>query len=145
MYTIQANPSGTRSLEVSEENLATIEKYGLFRHLIDSNGIVDRARQVETEHPLPHRRARGRQQRPARPLYRRYLSQQHEGLRTTTAHQALSAMAFPTRHHRRRINENHRHLRTTALQPFNPCHQSHVRGRKRREAGNHHGRRCCLQ
>ena len=45
---------------------------------------------LETEHPLPHRRARGRQQRPARPLYRRYLSQQHEGLRTTTAHQALS-------------------------------------------------------
>ena len=41
MYTIQANPSGTRSLEISEENLATIEKYGLFRHLIDSNGIVD--------------------------------------------------------------------------------------------------------
>lgn len=41
MYTIQANPSGTRTLEVSEENLATIEKYGLFRHLIDSNGIVD--------------------------------------------------------------------------------------------------------
>ena len=38
MYTIQANPSGTRSLEISEENLATIEKY---RHLIDSNGIVD--------------------------------------------------------------------------------------------------------
>ena len=41
LYTSQANPSGTRSLEVSEENLATIEKYGLFRHLIDSNGIVD--------------------------------------------------------------------------------------------------------
>lgn len=41
MYTIQANPSGTRSLEISEENLVTIEKYGLFRHLIDSNGIVD--------------------------------------------------------------------------------------------------------
>ena len=38
MYTIQANPSGTRNLEISEENLATI---GLFRHLIDSNGIVD--------------------------------------------------------------------------------------------------------
>ena len=33
MYTIQANPSGTRSLEISEDNLATIEKYGLFRHL----------------------------------------------------------------------------------------------------------------
>ena len=41
MYTIQANPSGTHSLEISEENLATIEKYGLFRRLIDSNGIVD--------------------------------------------------------------------------------------------------------
>lgn len=41
MYNIQANPSGTRSIEVSEENLQTIEKYGLFRHLIDSNGIVD--------------------------------------------------------------------------------------------------------
>jgi len=41
MYTIQANPSGTRSIEVSNENLLTIEKYALFRHLIDSNGIVD--------------------------------------------------------------------------------------------------------
>ena len=28
-------------MEISEENLATIYKYGLFRHLIDSNGIVD--------------------------------------------------------------------------------------------------------
>ena len=43
MYTIQANPSGTRSMEVSEANLKTIEKYALFRHLIDSNGIVDEA------------------------------------------------------------------------------------------------------
>ena len=41
MFTIQTNQSGTRSINVSEENLATIEKYGLFRHLIDSNGIVD--------------------------------------------------------------------------------------------------------
>lgn len=41
IYTIQANPSGTRSLEVSSENLATIEKHGLFQQLIDSNGIVD--------------------------------------------------------------------------------------------------------
>lgn len=43
MYTIQANPSGTRTMEVSEENLRTIEKYALFRYLIDSNGIVDEA------------------------------------------------------------------------------------------------------
>ena len=41
MYTIQANHSGTRTLEISEENLKTIEKYSLFQHLIDSNGIVD--------------------------------------------------------------------------------------------------------
>ena len=42
MYTIQANPSGTRSIEVSNENLRTIEKYALFRHLIDSTGILDK-------------------------------------------------------------------------------------------------------
>lgn len=41
MYTIQANPSGTRSIQVSDENLRTIEKYALFRHLIDSNGIIE--------------------------------------------------------------------------------------------------------
>lgn len=28
MYTIQANPSGTRSMEISKKNLQTIEKYG---------------------------------------------------------------------------------------------------------------------
>ncbi len=41
MYTIQTNASGTRNMEISEENLQTIEKYALFQHLIDSNGIVD--------------------------------------------------------------------------------------------------------
>ncbi len=41
MYTIQANPSGTRSLEVSEENLQTISHYALFDNLIASHGIVD--------------------------------------------------------------------------------------------------------
>ena len=41
MYTIQANPSGTRSMDISEENLQTIENYSLFQHVIDSNGIVD--------------------------------------------------------------------------------------------------------
>ena len=41
MYTLQANASGTRRIEVSDENLNTIRKYGLFQHLIDSNGIVD--------------------------------------------------------------------------------------------------------
>ena len=41
MYTIQANPKGTRSIDVSDENLIVIRKYALFSHLIDSNGIVD--------------------------------------------------------------------------------------------------------
>ena len=38
---IQANSSGTRSIEISEEHLQTIEDYQLFRDLIDSNGYVD--------------------------------------------------------------------------------------------------------
>lgn len=38
---IIANQSGTRSIEVTQENLETIERYQLFRNLIDSNGIVD--------------------------------------------------------------------------------------------------------
>ena len=41
MYTIQTNASGTRSMEISEVNLQTIQRYSLFQHLIDSNGIVD--------------------------------------------------------------------------------------------------------
>lgn len=41
MFKIPANPSGTRSFEVKQENLETIEKYALFRNLIDSNGIID--------------------------------------------------------------------------------------------------------
>lgn len=41
MYTIQANPKGTHSIDVSDENLMVIRKYALFSHLIDSNGIVD--------------------------------------------------------------------------------------------------------
>ena len=41
MKKIQANPSGTRSIDVSDQHLETIEKYQLFRDLIDSNGYVD--------------------------------------------------------------------------------------------------------
>ncbi len=41
MYTIQSNPSGTRSMEISEEDLLTIRKYSLFDQLISSNGIID--------------------------------------------------------------------------------------------------------
>jgi hypothetical protein len=38
---IQANSSGTRTIEIGEQHLQTIEKYQLFRDLIDSNGYVD--------------------------------------------------------------------------------------------------------
>ena len=31
MYKIQANPTGTRSIEVSEEHLQTISKYALLK------------------------------------------------------------------------------------------------------------------
>ena len=43
MYTIQANPSGSRSIEVSDEHLQTIDHYQLLRNLTDSNGIIDEA------------------------------------------------------------------------------------------------------
>ena len=41
MTKIQANPSGTRSIEITDEHLQTIEDYQFFRDLIDSNGYVD--------------------------------------------------------------------------------------------------------
>ena len=43
IYKIQANTSGTRNIEVSDEHLESIEKYALLRNLIDSNGIIDEA------------------------------------------------------------------------------------------------------
>lgn len=41
MYKIQANASGTRTIDVSEEHLATIDSYNLLSDLIDSHGYVD--------------------------------------------------------------------------------------------------------
>jgi hypothetical protein len=38
---IQANATGTRSIEVTDDHLTTIDKYQLFRNLIDSTGYVD--------------------------------------------------------------------------------------------------------
>lgn len=40
---IQANHSGTRTIEVTEQHLQTLEKYELLRNLVDSNGIIDEA------------------------------------------------------------------------------------------------------
>lgn len=41
MTKIQANQSGTRTIEITEEHLMTIDKYQLLRDLIDSNGYID--------------------------------------------------------------------------------------------------------
>ncbi|MGN0068416.1 MAG: hypothetical protein ACI350_01585 [Prevotella sp.] len=41
MYRIQANPTATRNIEVSEQHLATIRKYALFQNLAGSTGIID--------------------------------------------------------------------------------------------------------
>ena len=43
MYKIQANASGTRSIEVSDLHLETLQKYTLLDSLVDSNGIIDEA------------------------------------------------------------------------------------------------------
>ncbi|MBP3822261.1 MAG: hypothetical protein J6I36_02440 [Bacteroidaceae bacterium] len=40
-YKIQANQSGTRSIEVSDSHLQTIDQYQLLRNLTDSSGIID--------------------------------------------------------------------------------------------------------
>lgn len=41
MNRIQANQSGTRSIEVTEEHLLTLKRYALMRNLIDSTGVID--------------------------------------------------------------------------------------------------------
>lgn len=41
MAKIQANQSGTRTIEITEEHLKTIDRYQLLRDLIDSNGYID--------------------------------------------------------------------------------------------------------
>lgn len=39
-YTIQLNKTGTRNLEVTEENLQTLQSYNLLNGLIESHGYV---------------------------------------------------------------------------------------------------------
>ncbi len=41
MYKIISNVSGTRSIDITDENLQTIDRFSLFRNLVDSNGIID--------------------------------------------------------------------------------------------------------
>ena len=41
MEKIQANVSGTRTIEITEEHLQTIDRYQLLSGLVDSNGYID--------------------------------------------------------------------------------------------------------
>lgn len=41
MYEIQTNEKGSRHMFITDEHLDTIERYSLFKDLIDSNGIVN--------------------------------------------------------------------------------------------------------
>ncbi len=41
MYKIISNATGTRHIDITDENLQTIQHYALFRNLVDSNGIID--------------------------------------------------------------------------------------------------------
>ena len=41
MYKIQANASGTRSIEITDCHLETIKKQSLLSGLVNSNGIID--------------------------------------------------------------------------------------------------------
>lgn len=41
MYKIICNMKASRSIDITEKHLHTIEKYSLFSDLLDSNGIVD--------------------------------------------------------------------------------------------------------
>lgn len=41
MKLIQANERGTRSIAVTEQHFATLQKYSLLRNLVDSNGFID--------------------------------------------------------------------------------------------------------
>ena len=41
MIKIQENASGTRSIDICDQHLSTIDQYQLFRDLVDSNGYID--------------------------------------------------------------------------------------------------------
>ena len=41
MYKIICNMKASRTIDVTEKHLQTIEEYSLFNELLDSNGIVD--------------------------------------------------------------------------------------------------------
>ena len=120
MYTIQANPSGTRSIEVSSENLKTIEKYALFRHLIDSTGIVDEP--VLDKLKLNIRSLIASQEEDSKELLDLCID--------VIYHNNMKAFGLhPLRMRKRRKNNDYgRYLRNNSLQSFDSCNQSYMRG-----------------
>ena len=129
MYTIQANPSGTRSIEVSNENLRTIEKYALFRHLIDSTGIVDEA--VLDKLKLNIRSLIASQEEDSKDLLDLCIDViYHNNMKafgSATAHQALSYLALQSRKRKKRRNNDYgRYLRNNSIQSADSCNKSDV-------------------
>lgn len=41
VYDLKTNPTGTRSIQITDEHLETLSRYALLNDLLDSNGIVD--------------------------------------------------------------------------------------------------------
>ena len=90
MYKIQANASGTRSINVSEEHLQTIKKYSLLKNLIDSTGFIDEA--VLDKLKLNMRSMLESNKGADKGLIDLCLQSEHEGFRTSPAYSALYRM-----------------------------------------------------
>ena len=128
MYTIQANPSGTRSIEVSNENLRTIEKYALFRHLIDSTGIVDEA--VLDKLKLNIRSLIASQEEDSKDLLDLCIDViYHNNMKHSVCNSSSSSIlpGFPTQKRKKRRNNDYgRYLRNNSIQSADSCNKSNV-------------------
>ena len=128
MYTIQANPSGTRSIEVSNENLRTIEKYALFRHLIDSTGIVDEA--VLDKLKLNIRSLIASQEEDSKDLLDLCIDVIYHNNMKAFGLQQLIKLFLPgspvRKRKKRRNNDYGRYLRNNSIQSADSCNKSDV-------------------
>ena len=128
MYTKQANPSGTRSIEVSNENLRTIEKYALFRHLIDSTGIVDEA--VLDKLKLNIRSLIASQEEDSKDLLDLCIDVIYHNNMKAFGLQQLIKLFLPgspvRKRKKRRNNDYGRYLRNNSIQSADSCNKSDV-------------------
>ena len=104
MYKIQANASGTRSVEISDNHLETIRKYSLLDALVDSNGFVDEPVLDKLKFHVRSllENAVENDKNLLDPLPRRDLQQQYEGSRTAEPHCALPRVGCGSRRAERR-------------------------------------------